>query len=165
MLESILMVTEFAQQVQADTIGDLVSDITEFAGGYIQFVLLAVLGLINRYIVQVAKLVGRGADRLPGPVVATIAFATAQLIVFVNTYLVGFGAPELDEDPALLVTGLEGLVVWFVSMGWHGFLKELLGEAPVVDDSEDDTDDELAWEGAVDAEQPDQELDPGMPHR
>ena len=122
--------------IQPDTIGELVRDVTEFVGGHIEALVIIILGLLNRVIVQGAKAVGAVAGKLPAPVVATVAFATAQVIVFVNTYLVGFGAPVLAEDPALLVTGLEGLVVWFLSMGWHGFLKSLLGGKGEQDTSE-----------------------------
>ena len=113
--------------IQTDTIGDLVGDMTEFAGNYIELLVLTLLGLFNRFLVQGAKLVQTAAGKLPGPVVATIAFATAQLIAFVNVFLLGWGSPVLPEDPTMLVAGLEGIVIWFVSMGWHGFLKNWLG--------------------------------------
>jgi hypothetical protein len=121
--------------VQADTIGDLVSDVTLFLGTWVEYVVLAALGLVTKLLVDGEKIVLDGVGRLPAPVKAVLAAATAQVIMFVNAYLIGWGGPALTDDPALLVTGLAGIVVWFISMGWHGFLKTLLGgkdEEPTV---------------------------------
>lgn len=122
-----------ADTLHADTIGDVVDDITGVIGGYIEFIILAVLGFVNKFLVDGAKMVQKYVDKLPDGVVATIAFGTSQVIVFINAYLIGWGAPELAEDPSMLVTGLQGLVVWFVSMGWHDFIKHFVTK------KEDDT--------------------------
>lgn len=111
---------------QADTIGDVVDDIVLVMGSWVEYIILAALGLLTKLLVDLEKLVQNYVGKLPGPVVAVMAAATAQLVMFVNDYLNVWGGPSLSTDPALLITGISGLVVWLVSMGWHSFLKSIL---------------------------------------
>lgn len=123
LFELMTIVPDLLAQVPTDTTvaGEIAGDLAE----YVELLILAAFGVVNKLIVDGAKFVEKQVGKLPGPVVATIAFATAQAIVFVNAFLVGWGAPALSDDPAALAVGIQGLVVWATSMGWHSLVKAL----------------------------------------
>lgn len=86
------------------------------------------LGFLNKFITSGALKVLEMKFKLPSTVQAAIAWVFAQGVVFASTVLnIPVVSSNIDELP-LIGTGL---LVWAVSMGWHGLAKALLKDASV----------------------------------
>lgn len=84
------------------------------------------LGFLNKFITSGALKALELKFKLPSTVQAIIAWVFAQGIVIASTKLnIPIVSANLDQLP-LIGTGL---LVWAVSMGWHGLAKALLKDA------------------------------------
>jgi len=85
------------------------------------------LGFLNKFITSGAVKVLELKFKLPSTAQAMIAWAFAQGVVIASAKLsIPIVSANLDQLP-LIGTGL---LVWAVSMGWHGLAKALLKDAP-----------------------------------
>jgi hypothetical protein len=116
MLQDTLPVVVDAVVSSADSLADAVGAL---AGTQISSVVTLVLGVVTKFVVDLAKGLSTKLDNAPGPVKALVATAFAQVAAWV-TAMTGV---VVNPDITALETTVGGLVVAFAAMGVHGLVK------------------------------------------
>jgi hypothetical protein len=116
MLQDTLPVVVDAVVSSADSLSTVVGGV---AAVQISSLVALVLGVITKFVVDIAKKASIQLDTAPGPVKALVATAFAQVATWV-TVMTGV---VVNPDITALETTVGGLVVAFAAMGVHGLVK------------------------------------------